>query len=153
MAPRGVSPPMDNLSYQPFSCFSLAWSSAIVSQRRGVCVREHSVILTFPVAAVGTVETPGPVGRYTSHTGAPTSDYCWFHSTMPPRWTKNPMHRAGRQGSSLDGHRGLLWYNCQWASTGHPSGQRRGTNMAGTLLVYDAAFPRARVATGPIRNT
>jgi len=25
--------------------------------------------------------------------------------------------------------------------------------MAGTLLVYDAAFPRARVATGPIRNT
>jgi hypothetical protein len=25
--------------------------------------------------------------------------------------------------------------------------------MAGTLLVYDAAFPRARVAAGPIRNT
>ena len=25
--------------------------------------------------------------------------------------------------------------------------------MAGTLLAYDDAFPRARVATGPIRNT
>ncbi len=32
---------------------------------------------------------------------------------------------------------------------GHP----RGIDMAGTLLVYDDAFPRASVATGPIRNT
>ena len=36
MAPSVASPPMDNISYQPFSCFSLSWSSAIVSQRRPV---------------------------------------------------------------------------------------------------------------------
>jgi hypothetical protein len=29
----------------------------------------------------------------------------------------------------------------------------RGFEMAGTLLVFDDAFPRARVASGPIRNT
>ena len=36
MAPSVVSPPIDKLSCRPFSCFSLAWSSAIVSQRLSV---------------------------------------------------------------------------------------------------------------------
>src|SRR5262245_1834914 len=36
MAPSVVSPPLDHLSCLPFSCFSLSWSSAIVSQRRQV---------------------------------------------------------------------------------------------------------------------
>ena len=45
---------------------------------------EHSVILTFPVAAVGTVQTPAPVSRYTSHSAARASDCCWLHTTTPP---------------------------------------------------------------------
>jgi hypothetical protein len=35
--------------------------------RKGLILREHSVILTFPVAAVGTVQTPDPVCHYTWH--------------------------------------------------------------------------------------
>ena len=57
---------------------------AILDGHHALYKGEHSVILTFPVAAVGTVETPDPVCRYTSHTGAPTSDCCWFHTTTPP---------------------------------------------------------------------
>ena len=37
---------------------------------------EHSVILTFPVAVVGTAQTPDPECRYTWHSAAPTSDCC-----------------------------------------------------------------------------
>jgi len=46
--------------------------------------REHSVILTFPVAAVRTVQTRAPVSRYTSHSAARASDCCWLHTTTPP---------------------------------------------------------------------
>jgi hypothetical protein len=46
--------------------------------------REHSVILTFPVVAVGIVQTPAPVPRYTSHSVARASDCCWLHTTTPP---------------------------------------------------------------------
>jgi hypothetical protein len=42
---------------------------------------EHSVILTFLVAAVDTVQTPDPVCRYTWHIREPTSDYCSLHTT------------------------------------------------------------------------
>src|SRR6266478_2674188 len=45
---------------------------------------EHSVILTFPVAAVGTAQTPDPVCRYTWHSAALTCDCCWLHTTRPP---------------------------------------------------------------------
>ena len=45
---------------------------------------EHSVILTFLVAAVGTVQTPDPVCRYTWHIGVPTSDAYSLHTTRPP---------------------------------------------------------------------
>jgi hypothetical protein len=38
-------------------------------------VREHSVILTFPVAAVGTVQIPDPGCRYTWHSAGLTCDY------------------------------------------------------------------------------
>ena len=42
---------------------------------------EHSVILTFPVAAVGTVQTPAPVYRYTWHSAVLTCDCCSPHTT------------------------------------------------------------------------
>ena len=45
--------------------------------------REHSVILTFPVAAVGTAQTPDRVCRYTWHSEARASDYRWLHTTRP----------------------------------------------------------------------
>jgi hypothetical protein len=50
---------------------------------RGITTGEHSVILTFPVAAVDTVQTPGPGCRYTSHSAALTCDCCWLHTTRP----------------------------------------------------------------------
>jgi hypothetical protein len=42
---------------------------------------EHSVILTFPVAALGTVQTPDPVYRYTWHIAVLTCGYCSPHTT------------------------------------------------------------------------
>jgi hypothetical protein len=42
---------------------------------------EHSVILTFPVAAVGTVQTPDPGCRYTWHIAVLTCDHCSPHTT------------------------------------------------------------------------
>jgi signal transduction histidine kinase len=45
---------------------------------------EHSVILTFPAAAVDAVQTPGPGCRYTSHSAALTSDCCCRHTTTLP---------------------------------------------------------------------
>jgi hypothetical protein len=44
---------------------------------------EHSVILTFPVAALGTVQTPDPVYRCTWHNAGLTCDYCSPHTTTP----------------------------------------------------------------------
>src|SRR5215470_10193321 len=44
---------------------------------------EHSVILTFPVAALGTVQTPDPVSRCTWHNAGLTCDYCSPHTTTP----------------------------------------------------------------------
>jgi len=59
-------------------------SPALFLTRTGRKLWEHSVILTFPVAAVGTVQTPAPVSRYTSHSAARASDCCWLHTTTPP---------------------------------------------------------------------
>ena len=46
--------------------------------------REHSVILTFPIAAVGTARTPEPACRYTWRSVAQASDCCWRPTTRPP---------------------------------------------------------------------
>src|SRR5215470_17055711 len=42
---------------------------------------EHSVFLTFLVAAVGTVQTPDPRYRYTWHSAVLTCDHCSPHTT------------------------------------------------------------------------
>jgi len=43
--------------------------------------REHSVILTFPIIAVDSAQTPDRVCRYIWHSVARASDCCWLHTT------------------------------------------------------------------------
>src|SRR5215211_853758 len=45
--------------------------------------REDSVILTFPAAALDTVQTPEPTYRCTWHNAGLTCDCCWLHTTRP----------------------------------------------------------------------
>src|SRR5262245_2859532 len=67
------------------------WISGIIYPGGGISFRaftvytenngEHSVILTFLVAAVGTVPTPDPRYRYTWHSAVLTCDHCSPHTT------------------------------------------------------------------------
>jgi hypothetical protein len=49
--------------------------------RQGGWRREHSVILTFPVIAVDSAQTPDRVCRYIWHSAALTCDCCSPHTT------------------------------------------------------------------------